>query len=460
MVLPVQGMAKLRELIEEIIEDLARLQTTPVSHRDESDGFRLPRMIAAGDGGSLIVSRTIDDSIVTIADRLMDADATLASKYTRAEWRASVRRAFGPVLASIDLEQNLETSASTVLTGVQAALYKNVSSEGVREFTFGCTLFDRTAIQPFAIGPVRFEGRLTWLARKHDEGAVSTISRRRVEQAWAGKRLSKRKPSHDSHREAGILDTIGAGAFVCSVATNGLGVEAGREKALTAARLATAAIALLWQTPSKALEGLNLLFDRVPHRQRLMAFAPGKIVLVSSNRSHMPHSPSLTAGEWEKLFSEWGDHFDVTADALHYVLTPSEAVARPNMMNTLAQALLWFHEGCRETVTLMAIVKFAAALDALACGHEAGGIQQLISARLGIEDAQPIRPGGPTLRQAIKHIYGEGRSRTIHGTNDKLGHDWTGTRGLAEQFCRLCLCACIDWIAKNPSCDDPLLLSA
>ena len=125
------------------------------------------------------------------------------------------------------------------------------------------------------------------------------------------------------------------------------------------------------------------------------------------------------------------------------------------MMNTLGQALLWFHEACRDSNNLMTIVKYSAALDALAGGRKAKGIRDLIHARLGIAETDSIRTNGPTLKQAVDQIYSDGRSRTIHGSNFKLGHEWSGTRGLAEQFARLCLSACIDWAATNSLCDDP-----
>jgi hypothetical protein len=446
-------------LVEKIIRELTRLQTTPAPWRGPDDDFGLPRMIDAGNGGSLIVSRTIDEGIAEVADKLFADDAKLGTRYTRAEWRAAARRAFGPALARIDLDDSPATSAEQVLADIREALDKHVSGDGPREYAFGCTLFGNTAVMPFRIGPVRFEPRLDWIARMHAEGAVSAISRRRIENAWSGRRLRKRKPSLDRISEVGILDAVGDCAFVCSVATHGLGPEAGRGKALTAARLATAAIGLMWQTPSKALEGLNLLFDRTPHNQRALTFVPGTVVLAGSSWSHMPHGPWLKTGQWEQVFSERADHFSVVGDVLAYVLSPTGAVARRRMMNTLAQALLWFHEGCRETVTLMAIVKFSAALDALACGGKAGGIQRLMSARLGIPESRAIRPDGPTLKQAIEEIYSDGRSRTIHGTNVKMGHDWTRTKSMAEQFTRLCLLLCINWAANNPSSDDPSQLA-
>ena len=63
------------------------------------------------------------------------------------------------------------------------------------------------------------------------------------------------------------------------------------------------------------------------------------------------------------------------------------------------------------------------------------------------------------MKAAVDQIYSDGRSRTIHGTNTKLGHDWSGTKSLSEQFARLCLLACIDWAAANPTSNDPKQLS-
>jgi hypothetical protein len=452
-------MATLQGRIEDIIKELTRLQTMPARYRDKDDNFGLPRMIATGNGGSLVVSRTIDQTIAAVADQLMASDATLAPKFTRAEWRASVRRVFGPALDRIDLGEPPPKNAAAVLADIRGTLAEHVSSYGVCEFVFGCTLFGSSNIRPFTIGPVRFESRVDWLGRKHSEGAVTAISRRRIERRWFGQRLGKRKRSHDSSDEADILDTVSDCAFVCSINTEGLGTEAGREKALIVARLATAAVALLWQTPSKALSGLNLLFDRSPHRQKVAMFIPTKGMLASSYRSHTPHGPWLKAGEWERLFKERSDHFSIVGEVLDYVVSPSGKVARPKMMNTLAHALLWFHEGCRETVAPIAIVKLSAALDALACGRGSSGIRRLISARLGIQQGQAIRPDGPTMKQVVEEIYSEGRSRTIHGNNCRMGHDWTETRGLAEEFGRLCLIMCFDWAAANPSCKAPLELS-
>lgn len=361
------------------------LQTVPMWHRDKDDNFPLPRMTGIGNGDSILVSQKIDTAIFMVAHELMSADQSLSRKVTRAEWRALVRHSFGPALAMIDLEVDPAENADAVLTQIKSFLSKHINGYGVREFAFGCTLFGNSGIMPFSIGPVCFEPRTDWLNRKSSDGALSATTRRRVEQAWSGKRLRMRRLSADSMCEPDLLDAIGSCPFVCSVTTNGLAAGAGRDKALTAARLAIAAIALLWVTPSRTLEGMNLWYDRRIHRQEALSFIRGKIVLTGSRQSHAPHGPSLKGGEWETDLVEYRDHFRIVEEILDYVIDPIGNVARPKLINALAQALLWFHEGCREIVTLMAIVKFWAALDALACAGNDNGVIKLIEVRLGIK---------------------------------------------------------------------------
>jgi len=446
------------DLVKEVIRELMRLETVPMAERSKDDDFSLPRMIYAGSGESLIVSRKLDEGIERVAKRLMDDDPSLKPKFTQAEWRAIVRRAFGPALAAIDLDDDLETNASTVLAGVKKTTNHDATGQGVREYAFGCTLFGGKDFKPFFIGPVLFEPRDVWLERKHRDGGISTLSWRRIEGAWQGRKLRKRKPSFDSIAESDVIDAVGSCSFVCSVAIQDLASEAGRDKALMAARFATTAIALMWQVPSKALQGINLIFDRKPHRRKALTFILGKGVLSGSSWSHSPFGPHIRPEEWESILTERADIFAVVGEVLDYVISPDGAVARPNTMSTLSHAFLWFHEGCRETSSHIAIVNLAASLDALACGRGSGGIRTLIKARLKMEDDMPVRPGGPTVKQAIDRIYSDGRSRLIHGNNEEFSNDWSDTKALAEQFARLCLLLCLDWVANNPDRDDPAQL--
>jgi len=325
---------------------------------------------------------------------------------------------------------------------------------------FGSTLFSNADVSPFRVGPVTFEPRLAWLERKFAEGEVTQVTHRRIARAWQGEALRKRRGRIDPLREDDILKAVGKCEFVCSVVTDGLAPEAAKERALTAARLATTVIALLWQTPSKALAGFNLLYDRTMHNRKALSFIPGKVVLAGAKWSHPPHGPWMPDGEWEQKLLEYPEHFAAATEVLNYVVHPTGAVARPKLMNALAQSLLWFHEACRDDTTLMAIVKFSASLDALACGTQENGIRELLKSRLGLEDQSPIRADGLTLKKAVHLVYSDARSRTVHGTNDKLVHDWSGVRGLAEQLARYGVMASLLWAADNAADDEPKKLRA
>ena len=207
-------MATLLELIERIVVEFARLQTEQRPYRDENGKIDLPRLIPTGNGGSLVVSREIDRTIAAVADQLMASDPMLPPKYTRADWRAIVRLAFGSALAGIDLTDEPGANANALLAEVRTTLANVVSQAVAQEFAFGCSLFDNAEMQPFDIGPVCFEPRLLWLARKHEAGAISSTTRNRIERAWSGKRLGKRKLSHDSIYESDVHNTIGDSAFV------------------------------------------------------------------------------------------------------------------------------------------------------------------------------------------------------------------------------------------------------
>jgi hypothetical protein len=452
-------MTSLTTTVADIIVELKKLQNKTKPPIDKDDPFQLPRMIGTGDGNGIIVSRKIDRLIETVSRHLILNDPSLARRVRDEEWNTTVRGAFGPALVRIDLDDDLQQNALAVLDSVVTSIKNDASAYGPREFAFACTLFsNNTAISAFAIGPVRFEPRLDWLTRKVAEGAIPTISERRIKRAWNGGKLAKRKASMQSIREKNIMHAVGNAPYVCSISTSGFATVAALENALTAARLSLTSIALLWQTPSKALAGLNLTYDRIPHQQISLSFVPGNVLLWGAKWSHMPHGPYLAPGEWEKRFANFSGYFKVVGEIVDYFLSADGNVARPKMMNVLGQALLWFHEGCRETVTLMAIVKFSASMDALGGGRKADGIRKIINVRLGIKDGQTIRSGGPTMKATIDAIYSHGRSRTLHGTNEKLGNDWSSIRAVAEQFARMCLMACIDWAANNATADEPSLL--
>jgi hypothetical protein len=444
--------------IADIIAELKNLQGTPAADLSKGEALPFPRSLPAGEGRMIVISKKIDQLVGHVSRSLFNEDAKLKSQYSKSEWGSEVRRALGASLVTIDLDHDSAASAKATLVSVRAMLTQRLASIDPRDFVFGCTLFGNE-VAPFAIGPVTFEARQKWLERYEASGSIDAVMARRIGRVWRGHKLAKRKKNLDNLREADLFDVIGTCPYVCTVAAAGLAPEAAKEKALTAARLALTSIALLWQTPSKTLNGMNLLYDQGVTGKKTLAFIPGKISLAGWQLAYLPYGGTFKPNEWEAMFQKYAAHFKTAGEVIFFLLSPTGQSNRPKIANALAQALLWFHQGCRENVSLMASVNFAAAMDALASGGKSGGIKRLIKARLGINEADPIRADSMTLKQAVDEIYSDARSRTIHGTNDKLGHDWSETKGIAEQLAAICIRACIAWAASDNGPDRPTRMS-
>lgn len=444
-----------RELVKDIVREFIRIESIPISERAKDADMKMPLFISAGDGTSLFVSHKLDKAIARFAKRLMDDNSFLKPRFSVAEWCSRVRGLFGPVLVSIDLTHGLDENAASVLASVKEKALQGTDAENIREYTFGCSLFTHNEINSFRVGPVLFEARHVWLDRKYSTGAISSVSRRRILQTWNGAKIRSRKPSKDSSHEVDLVETIGSSLFVCSVKTHDIGVQSGQDKALMAARFAMTAVALVWNDTSRVLNRTSIAFDRQAHRRKVLAFASDRICFTSTSWSNLPLGISIKSHEWDLVVKEYSDEFSVVGEMLEYVVHPQTNCLRPNMMSTLFHSFLWFHEGCREALSPIAVAKLAASLDALSCGNKAGGIVKLINSRLKMDGSNQIFADGPTLQSTIARIYDQGRSRLIHGNNKELGHDWSDTKNIAEQFGRMCLLECLKWIFANPNCDDP-----
>ncbi|WP_234896321.1 hypothetical protein [Sinorhizobium meliloti] len=343
---------------------------------------------------------------------------------------------------------------------MRKALDQARSKNGDREYAVGCTLFESTDdIEPIRIGPVVTEARHQWLDRMVAEQKFGKVMAKRISRKWAGGKLAKRKNAVDQIREKDVLTIVGACPFVCSVKTTGLPPESGKQKAITASRMALAVVALAWDKPSSALDGFRLLIDQNLRQLRVLTFEPGKVTLAGSKLSHLPSGYTFKSGEWQVQAGRLAPLFAAAGEVLDFVTHATGRVSRPALNNVLMQAVLWFHEACREAIDAMAVVKFVAVLDGLACGNGEPEIRALLTARVGWGDDDNIYKSGELkMKHAVARLYGEGRSRTAHGTSERLSQDWSDMRGLAETLSRLALLGCLHWFKKNSSEDDPAQL--
>ncbi|MBW3097520.1 hypothetical protein [Pseudohoeflea coraliihabitans] len=444
-------MTSLLEHIEDVLAELRRIRVDPRFPREE-DGF--PGLIDAGDKGSILVSQAIEQSISKISDILLQNDKGAARQFSNTEWRNLVRRSLGKPLAEVDLHD--PSAANRVRMAVRNAIGRTRDGHGFREYAVGCTLFENVDIEPINIGPVQIEPRLRWLSRMAAEDKIDKIIERRVRRKWAGKKLPKRKNAIDQIREKDILQIVGTCPFVCSVSTNGLPPESGKQKALIAGRMALAVISLEWAKPSAALDGFRLQVDQNLRRFKVLTFEPGKVTLAGFKLSHLPMGYRFEPGEWDQGAEKRAPIFDIVGEVLQYVVHETGAVPRPAISNVLMQAILWFHEACREAVDAMAVVKFVSTLDGLAGGNGEQEIRKLLSARIGWKaDDQILKNQSLTLKQAVNRVYGEGRSRIVHGVSYSLSHDLSEMRNLAEMLARCALIGCLQWAKDNPTSDEP-----
>ena len=122
----------------------------------------------------------------------------------------------------------------------------------------------------------------------------------------------------------------------------------------------------------------------------------------------------------------------------------------PKMAKTLFQALLWFHEGCRQPFPPMATANYISSVDALVKGKGKKGINVLLKRIIKDEYTEKTR-------SKIKDLYDSDRSRIYHGTSDVLGFDWSSKRRTAEQLAKLCLWKYVNFYAEHEGDDDPKL---
>jgi hypothetical protein len=111
------------------------------------------------------------------------------------------------------------------------------------------------------------------------------------------------------------------------------------------------------------------------------------------------------------------------------------------LINRWATALDWFAEGSREKNDAIAVAKIATALDVLACVGKFGGILSMLENLFSITDnTQVIGGESPkTLRQLVKKIYDDGRSKILHGSYANRLESYAELRVPAEYVTRIAL---------------------
>lgn len=443
-------MTNIHRTFQEIISELERLATPEATKNDPP---YIPGLIAAGPEGSIVVNDKIEAQIRAVADWMLEQRPAAKAHHSLKEWRTAVRRAFGPALVQLDFNDPLEDNARKLKKIVEDAIDTAPAAVPCRFMTIGCTLFDKPLPSSVVIGPVLFEPKSDWLDRAVQIGQITKTTHSRLSRAFKGRRLRPRKNEILDLYERSLLEVLGHAQLACTVETEGLAPEMAQTRAIIGARLGQTAIALLWRTPSRILEGFHLSVDPGHRQIRTVPFIPGKPMIGGFQFKGQPHGPHIKDADWFELVTSERGFLDFAGRMISCWTSASAYNQASPLLRNLAQSIFFFFEGCRDENDLMSIVKFTAALEALAQGKSAG-IIKLATSRLGIKENKKV-VGNRTLKQVVDLIYTSGRSRTLHGTNPDIIHDWSDARAIAESLTRHCLVASMHWAEQNPTAKDP-----
>ena len=449
----IYGMPTQSELVGRIWADIVAQERSPSPPWKAEKG--LPNIIASESGKSLFISSQTAKDINAFAHIFHNSSPALKIAYGSKDVSDLVRRAFGSVLAQTDTDTPAEAACANILKGVQQYLHELISQpKPPMTYVFGCWLIRDEVVTEIRFGPVCYERRHLWLNRMRADGHVSELISRRVRRHWEGKKLRPLKNHEDRWREKGLIEAIGKCPMVCTVEAKGMSADVGYDKAVLAAKLGMTAVSLLWERPSRALEGFGLLIDGSSLLQHYVVFGETGAMTYAQNRGHPVGSTWIIPEEWPDI---WNDNAWLIAPVTEFLtslLDPCSPASRPKVARTLLFAMWWLYEACRAEAPLMAAAKFGACLDTLAGGQSEDRIMRLLEGRLGSRADDPVTPDGRTTRAVIKAIYGAARSQTLHGSNERYDHDWRGTRDLAEHLIRMVFVEVLDWLADHPDAPD------
>lgn len=439
-------MLNIHQSYQAIVKELTRLQDPAYSNAVIKTS--LPRQIAAGPKGSILISEELEREIGKVANWMWQQLGDKKAKYLYDEWSRQVRSAFGPAMASLDLNNGVAQNAKHLKTAIESYVASNSTLISSKLITMGCSLFEQPLEAELRIGPVRFTPKLDWLARAETIGQIDALSHRRLRRAFSGATLRRRKSASRQAQEDAIISVMGKAQMACTVELHDLSEKMAQSRAITAARLGLMAVALLWRTPSRILDGFHLSVDHGFRSIRTIPHEDGKLLIGGWELKGSPSALKIENSSWNDLIASSQGFLGVAGNMISCWTSSHDYEHASELLRCLSQAMHFFWLACKEENELMAIVKFTAVLESLAGGNESG-IVNLASARLGIKKSDTL-VGDYTLETGVKTIYSHCRSRTLHGTNQQLLHDWSYVRAIAESLTRHCLVACIAWSEANP----------
>ena len=439
-------MTDIKKIIQCIIREIEDVNKPPYLEKFNDAPNKIPGLILTGEGRSLFVNRTIETNITKVADWYSNQRPELKEKCTTKEWRVAIRAIVGRSYTKFSPNDSLEQRGRHFKQLIENEINEYYSRHNIYFLSFGCSLFRNPLDSEFTIGPVTFFPVQIWLNKALNDQLIKNTEHQRLTAVAFGENPDSANESLEEYTEQSIYDMLNGSQLVCTVKTEGLAPELARERSLVAARLAQTSIALHWLQPSEVLEGMRLTGDRGTQR----------IVTITSNLEAGLgwHSEivGLNLVECNNIASFVGDRrsfYDLAGRMIECWTSSTEYSRASDMLRGLSQALYFFWGGCKDDDKLMSIVKFTASLEALAKRPKFSGVMELLKARFNMSEDYLITPD-KTLKEMVDLIYNRARSRTLHGTNAKILHDWSFVKSNAEIITRHCIVSSMYFLMENP----------
>ena len=415
-----------------VVTELKKMQQKIACNTNGKEALQWPQIISAGEGRTLEINTEIANAISRIARNYWKNEPELKRRVRLKGWSSTIRRLFGIPLSKLDLDVSDEDLALTLQQQITEAMQAAALPQSWildLEHVFATTWLSIENFQSCELGPIMFETRAIWLDRMLLLKQIDKISHRRITKLWAGKKLKERKPSWETIAETAAIDIIGALPFVISIKTNNCSGDVAYQRAHRAAHIFLMSSALLWETPSKALSGMNLKTDLGPTRKISLSLHGYQKMSASYSRPTLPFGPHIKLDEWQALLDDRPDFFAAFTEITNFVVDPNYTSIRLPILLKAEIALRWFYEGCRADDELMATTHFASCLDTLGGGDGLRGIKKMIGRQLGWTSDTAVHTDGSSLGTFLNWIYGKGRSQFLHGsprstlaTGRKCGH--------------------------------------
>lgn len=411
-------MALKNELIA-LVAELDRVHSGSISWGDE---FEMPDFVTAANGMQRHFTRNARKTLMKLSEIMHSNRLHAPLKIELEKYEKVVRQVVADMHAEGEFETFCKTGDKTAVKNMKTLIEERIASIA-QEYThyFPAWTVGVERDKPFTIGPVRFLTQTQWIDSVDFPESVKErfLDSPDANHQWKEilkQALQKSKNLTPLEGLAGfVYGAVNDCPSLLEVTIRDYEKEYSRKLAKLVCKTALDAVSLV-------LGAAEFFHQQALQEERLPPV--GSSSLIGSNGflwlpgiSLSKRIPHLPAAHVAQSLADMANILPAFSSILNGLVNPA-GHKHPKLANRWATALDWFGEGNRESSDAIAVAKFGTCLDVLSCGGKYEGIAQMVTHLTGIEeDNQVIKEPLPrTLKQLVKDIYDDGRSKILHGT--------------------------------------------